>query len=82
MEPRIKKLEDTQLDHIKWIAEHDGRINAWWEAQHKWNGETDQQLKELADVLGALRLSFWKLLAVVAATSGSTAGLMKMVGLL
>jgi hypothetical protein len=29
----INSLEDVKV----WIAEHDGRIDAWWDAQHQWN---------------------------------------------
>lgn len=30
---RIESIEDIKI----WIADHDGRIDAWWEQQHGWN---------------------------------------------
>ncbi len=37
MEERVAKLE-------RWAAEHDGRINAWWEAQHQWNAKAEARM--------------------------------------
>ena len=42
LEERLRKQE-------QWAAEHDGRINAKWEAQDKNNDEYDVALKELND---------------------------------
>lgn len=36
--PINRKLETVE-DVILWVAEHDGRIDAYWEAQHKLNDE-------------------------------------------
>ncbi len=33
-EQRLRKVE-------AWIPKHDGRIDAWWAAQHKWNPEIE-----------------------------------------
>lgn len=33
-----KTLEELKL----WAAAHDGRINAWWDAQHSWNRRMDK----------------------------------------
>lgn len=38
-----KSLEEVSL----WIAEHDGRIEAWWEAQHKWNAVVEGEIASL-----------------------------------
>lgn len=36
---RIESLDDVRA----WIAEHDGRINAWWESQHQWNAREESR---------------------------------------
>lgn len=40
---RIEDLDDVKA----WIAGHDGRINAWWEAQHNLNAVEMASLKSL-----------------------------------
>ena len=40
---RIETLHDVKM----WIAEHDGRIEAWWDAQREHNRECDAQLLSL-----------------------------------
>lgn len=39
---------------VRWRAEHDGRINAWWEAQRTWNAKTDQKMHNFGVKLSAL----------------------------
>lgn len=39
---------------VRWQAEHDGRINAWWEAQRAWNMKVDTKLHTLSVKLTAL----------------------------
>jgi len=41
-------------DTVRWQAEHDGRINAWWEAQREWNMKVDTKLHTLSFRLTAL----------------------------
>jgi hypothetical protein len=48
------RIED--LDDVKsWIAEHDGRINAWWEAQREWNTQNDASHVRIGSRLDDLR---------------------------
>lgn len=47
IEGRLKDLEKDHLVCSKWQAEHDGRINAWWEAQHAWNARVDSSVQAL-----------------------------------
>lgn len=37
LEKRVAKLE-------LWASKHDGRIDAWWEAQHEWNGKIEPRV--------------------------------------
>ena len=39
----IKSLEDAKL----WAAEHDGRIYAWWDTQHKFNKDINARLSAM-----------------------------------
>jgi len=41
-----KQRIETTEDIINWIFEHDGRIDAYWENQHKWNSKVDDNFKE------------------------------------
>ena len=34
-----------------WIAEHDGRIDAWWGQQHRWNHEFEKRVRQDMTVL-------------------------------
>ncbi len=47
----LEKREDGIYDRLAigetWRAEHDGRINAYWEAQFKLNTETHHALESL-----------------------------------
>lgn len=36
---KLKTVEDV----IQWVSEHDGRIDAYWEAQHKRNDKVDER---------------------------------------
>jgi len=31
----------------KWVAEHDGRINAWWESQRRWNKGVEKDVRDI-----------------------------------
>ncbi len=43
--PRPKRIE-TLNDMKVWIADHDGRIDAYWEAQHIWNKKIEIEFKD------------------------------------
>lgn len=30
---------------LLWIAEHDGRIEAWWDQQHRWNLSFEKEVR-------------------------------------
>ena len=30
---------------LLWIAEHDGRIDAWWEEQKRWNRDFEKEVR-------------------------------------
>jgi len=38
---KFKDHETRHRECERWRAEHDGRINAWWEAQHRWNADVE-----------------------------------------
>jgi len=54
-----KKIND--LAGVKeWIAEHDGRTNAWWSAQHKLNEDNEEDMKAvLSRITSVERKVIW-----------------------
>lgn len=47
--PTMSQERPETLDDVRlWIAEHDGRINAWWRTQKDWNARTDDRLADCA----------------------------------
>jgi hypothetical protein len=66
---RIETIEDVRT----WIAEHDGRNNAYWRQQHEWNGIADKKFSETDKRITAVekRVIFW---AGAAATLGALIG--------
>jgi len=55
------------------MAEHDGRVNAWWEAQRQWNASMEHDMVEHSRRLTALekRIIF---ISGAAAAIGSLVG--------
>ena len=52
---------DAGLEEVKlWIAEHDGRIDAWWEAQHEWNARMEKWSADVSKEIANL----WKKVAL------------------
>ena len=50
---RPERLED--LDDVKmWIADHDGRNDAYWTAQHVWNSTKDKEISALGNRVSAI----------------------------
>ena len=44
-ETMVRPSRVDSMDDIKtWIADHDGRIDAWWEAQHALNDELEERI--------------------------------------
>lgn len=37
-----------------WISEHDGRTNAWWDAQHSWNNKQEEKMEVVHGRITAL----------------------------
>lgn len=66
-----KQLHDISL----WQAEHDGRINAWWENQRNWNSRVEVKMCRASDRLSALEKKvMW--FSGFAAAVGSVAGVL------
>jgi len=65
----VSSLEDIKV----WIAEHDGRTNAYWEAQHKWDSEMASCMKELKDRLTAVEKKVF-FISGMASAIGAIAG--------
>ncbi len=61
---------DGEAKIWQWIAEHDGRINAYWEAQHKLNEQTEAKLNAYGTRLMALEKKVL-LFAALGAIAGS-----------
>ncbi len=66
--------EINDIDDVKrWIADHDGRINAYWAAQFKYNEKAEKRLDGYAVRLtGVEKKMFW--IAGFAAAVGSVGG--------
>ncbi len=47
LEERVVALETRMAGTDKWAAEHDGRINAWWVAQHEFNPKLESRVSAL-----------------------------------
>lgn len=47
---RIESIEDIKI----WIADHDGRIDAWWVQQHSWNKSMEGNTRSCETRLTAL----------------------------
>ena len=41
-------------ESAEWRAEHDGRINAWWEAQRVWNDKLEARMNTYSKRLSAV----------------------------
>ena len=39
----IQSVDDARL----WAVEHGTQIDAWWEAQHKWNAVHDRKFRDI-----------------------------------
>lgn len=73
-----KTLQDRVNGHDTWIAEHDGRINVFWEQQHKLNPQTEKRLKVLemdSTKFKAGLKSGWFVIGVIALVASSILGM-------
>lgn len=88
---KITRLEKELNDSRLWQAEHDGRINAYWKAQHAWNHEHDVEAdvvrkvtdKKIAAVDGRLSSIEKKIIwitAIAAAGGGSIGPILQALG--
>ena len=67
---RIETLEDCRM----WIAEHDGRIEAWWEQQRDWNTKMEVRMDSLTQRISSMErrmMYFSGFAAAVGAMIGS-----------
>lgn len=72
-EERITVLEKWKSARDRWEAEHDGRTNAWWDAQHTWNEKADHMHSTINARLSAIeRKIMW--VTGFAAALGAVAG--------
>ncbi len=72
-ENRIEALEKRMAARDRWEAEHDGRTNAWWDAQRSWNGTCDTWQHAIGIRMSAIeRKIMW--IAGFAAAVGALAG--------
>lgn len=47
IDTELRRLEIKLVDISRWQAEHDGRINAWWEEQFRTNKDHSERLRSL-----------------------------------
>lgn len=76
---RLAKLEETVERHSLYIAGHEGKINAYWEAQHTWNAGVDKNFTDIFKRLTALEKRIaWVagLSAGIGAALGAGAGIL------
>ncbi len=74
----VESLDDVKRElqrQALWIAEHDGRINAYWEAQHKLNDSVANKLHTFRLRLDALEKRVLYM-AGVASALGSLVGVL------
>lgn len=70
---RIKALEGRCGKQERWASEHDGRVNAYWEAQHSRNDTDDVwKITIVARVSAIERRIMW--IAGVASAIGALGG--------
>ena len=80
MPPTLPKQDGPEskcscYDCIRWQAEHDGRINAWWYTQHRWNEEIEKELNALTKRMTAQeKRQMW--LSGASAAGGAMAGVL------
>lgn len=67
-----KQIKDIQL----WIAEHDGRINAWWEQQHRHNASVDRWRRESFERMGKVEKRMGWVSGFAAAVGASVGALL------
>ena len=55
--PKVETIDDVKA----WIAEHDGRIDAWWYSQHKLNEKMEDRMDCYSRRLHIVekRMMFW-----------------------
>ena len=70
---RVKELEEAMDRARLWMAEHDGRINAYWDEQHRHNKNVDDEMRKLATSLNALERRVVTICGI-AAGAGSVIG--------
>jgi len=64
----------TTLEEIRlWIANHDGRIDAWWHQQHEWNRDIEDRFQKVTERLSALERKVMYM-AGLAAAGGAIVG--------
>jgi len=69
----MAEIDDRVRELEAWTREHDGRINAYWESQHKLNDQVELRFESAGRRLGALeRKVMW--LSGVAAALGAMLG--------
>ena len=68
---RVETLADVKT----WIADHDGRIDAYWDAQHALNSDNEERFKALDTRLTSMEKR-------VIGFSGAAAGIGALVGTL
>jgi len=70
MPPQPEDME-KELEAIKlWVAEHDGRIEAWWVNQRSWNEKVEERLSDLTIRLSAVEKRMMWFAGAAAATGG------------
>lgn len=75
VDKRIRTLEQYR-------ASHDAKIDAWWEAQFKWNAKIERQLTDLTKLMASTKLVIAKWSGAVAAISVFIGWLLKQVEVL
>ena len=66
--------QPTDIESIRmWIAEHDGRIEAWWVQQREWNNRMEERMETLTHRVSSVeKRMMW--IAGAFAAIGSLAG--------
>jgi len=75
LEAEVRALHAVQVACTQWEAEHDGRINAYWEQQFKTNGEIKLLTEKLSDRVMGVERKVMYISGFAAAIGGLIGGL-------
>jgi len=81
LKERLPEMGDSDVEAVRahlnkldlWVAAHDARIDAYWDAQHNWNAKIDTGASQALSRISSIerKMMWW---AGFAAAAGSVVG--------